>query len=340
VGRSPGTSPAADRPNFLGSIEFDPGPLHLVLNGHIDVFPVEDASSWTTPPWGGELVDGRIYGRGSADMKCGTTASIWTFLYLSQRQDLLGGRLTLTVVSEEENFGPLGTRYLFDHHLDEVLGTCCLNGEPSSPYSVRFGEKAPLWLKFTVRTKGGHGAFVHASKNAGLIALDLISELSRVPDLPFQEPAEVAAALDGATDELDRAYGAGAAKVIRQITFSLGTIRGGVKVNMIAAECEFEADYRIPNGVRSEDILERIRDIMARYPEATMEILNRGEPNWCEPNHPMMDIVRENAFAVGGIRPAKVVSPGATDARLWRLRGVPADETDALIHDADPEKSL
>jgi succinyl-diaminopimelate desuccinylase len=317
-------SPAEDRPNFLGSIDFGQGEKHLVLNGHIDVFPVEDAASWTTDPWGGELIDGRIFGRGAADMKCGTTASIWTYLYLSQRAEHLAGRLTLTVVSEEENFSPLGMRYLMDHHLDEVLGTCCLNGEPSSPYSVRFGEKAPLWLKFTIRTRGGHGAFVHVSKNAGLIALDLISELSRVPDLPFQEPAELAAALDEAAAEIDRAYGAGAAKVIRQITFSLGTIRAGVKVNMIAAECEFEADFRVPNGVRSVEILDRVNEIMKRYPEATMEILNQGEPNWCEPNHPMMEIVRENAFAVGGVRPAKVVSPGATDARLWRLRGIPA----------------
>lgn len=317
-------SPAADRPNFLGSVEFEPDERHLVLNGHMDVFPVEDAASWTTAPWGGELVDGKIYGRGVADMKCGTTASLWTYLYLSQRAQHLSGRLTLTVVSEEENFGPLGARYLMDHHLEEVLGTCCLNGEPSSPYSVRFGEKAPLWIKVTIRTKGGHGAYVHASKNAGLIALDVISELRRVPDLPFQEPAELAATLAGSSADIDRAYGPGAAEVVRQITFSLGTIHAGVKVNMIAAECEFEADFRVPNGVRSEEILARIEEIVARYPEATLEILNQGEPNWCEPNHPMMDIVRENAFVVGGMRPAKVVSLGATDARLWRQRGIPA----------------
>src|SRR3546814_15449017 len=97
------------------------------------------------------MVDGRIYGRGVADMKCGTAASIWTYLYSSRYRNNLAGSLTLTVVSEEENFGPLGTRYLMEHHADEVLGTCCLNGEPSSPHTVRFGEKAPLWIKVTIR---------------------------------------------------------------------------------------------------------------------------------------------------------------------------------------------
>jgi succinyl-diaminopimelate desuccinylase len=317
-------APAADRPNFLASMAFADGERHLVLNGHIDVFPVEDHAAWSVDPWGGDLIDGKIYGRGAADMKCGTTASIWTYLYLGQRAQHLSGRLTLTAVSEEENFSPLGMRYLMDHHLDEVLGTCCLNGEPSSPYSVRFGEKAPFWLKFTVRTKGGHGAYVHVSKNAALIALDLILELRQIAELPFQEPAEVAATLDRAAADIDRAYGAGASESIRRVTFNLGTIRAGVKVNMIAAECEFEADFRLPNGVRSQDLLARVEEVVSRYPEVTMEILNRGEPNWCEPDHRMMDIVRENAFRVGGMRPAKVVSPGATDARLWRLRGVPA----------------
>lgn len=317
-------SPAADRPNFLGTFEFAPAERHLVLNGHIDVFPVEDEGRWTVDPWGGDLIDGRIYGRGAADMKCGTTASIWTYYYLSTLAEHLAGKLTLTVVSEEENFGPLGMIHLMERHADEVMGTCCLNGEPSSPYSVRFGERAPLWLKFTVTTKGGHGAFVHTSENAALLALDIISELRRVPDLQFQEPGALAAALNESAEAVDQAYGKGAADVIRRVTFGIGTIRGGVKVNMIAAECEFEADFRLPNGVTSAEILARVDEIVSRYPQAKYKILQRSEPNWCEPDHEMMGIVQENAQLISGILPAKVVSPGATDARLWRLRGVPA----------------
>ena len=64
-------------------------------------------------------------------------------------RDHLKGRLTLRAVSDEETFGPWGARYLMEHH-PEVHGDCLLNGEPSSPLTIRFGEKGPLWLKFTV----------------------------------------------------------------------------------------------------------------------------------------------------------------------------------------------
>ena len=56
-------------------------------------------------------MDGRIYGRGACDMKCGTTASIFTFLYLRELCDEFHGRLTLSPVSDEETFGPYGARY-------------------------------------------------------------------------------------------------------------------------------------------------------------------------------------------------------------------------------------
>src|SRR6516162_1980745 len=77
-------------------------------------------------------------------------------LHLSLSPELcekLHGRLTLSAVSDEETFGPHGARYLSEHH-PEVFGDSCLSGEPSSPRTLRFGEKGALWLEFTVRTKG------------------------------------------------------------------------------------------------------------------------------------------------------------------------------------------
>ena len=117
-------------PNIVATFDAGQPGKHLVLNGHIDVFPVaDDGRGWTQDPWGGELVDGKIYGRGVADMKCGTSASIWTYFYLPRHQERLKGRLTLTAVSDEETFGPYGARYLMEHH-PEVHGDALLNGEP------------------------------------------------------------------------------------------------------------------------------------------------------------------------------------------------------------------
>ncbi|MDH3691069.1 MAG: M20/M25/M40 family metallo-hydrolase, partial [Gammaproteobacteria bacterium] len=144
--------PRQEYPNVVGSFDGHSAGKHLVLNGHIDVFPVGEHEQWTHDPWGGAVADGKIWGRGAADMKCGTTSSIFTYAYLHRLKDKLKGRLTLTAVSDEETFGPWGARYLMENN-PEVHGDCCLNGEPSSPFSIRFGEKGPLWLKFKVSTR-------------------------------------------------------------------------------------------------------------------------------------------------------------------------------------------
>ena len=88
-------APEPTMPNIVASFDGGRPGRHLALNGHIDVFPAGDGSGWTRDPWGAELIDGRIYGRGACDMKSGTTASLFTFLYLHEIRDELHGRLTL-----------------------------------------------------------------------------------------------------------------------------------------------------------------------------------------------------------------------------------------------------
>jgi succinyl-diaminopimelate desuccinylase len=310
-------------PNIVATFEAGKPGRHLALNGHIDVFPVGDGAGWTRDPWGGELADGRIYGRGACDMKCGTTASIFTFLYLRELRDELHGRLTLSAVSDEETFGPNGARYLFDNH-PEVFGDCCLNGEPSSPWTVRFGEKGPLWLEFTVHTKGAHGAYTHASKSATGIAAKLIGELEGLQDIPVPEASNLAAALDQAAPVIDRAYGAGAARIIRRVTVNPGVVQGGLKINMVAAQCSFEVDIRVPNGLDAPPILAAIDRIVACYPEVSYRQVNYNPPSWCPPDSEMAQLVRANAQEVAGIDPTPVISLGGTDARLWRYKDVPA----------------
>ncbi len=309
-------------PNIVATFAGGKPGRHLALNGHIDVFPV-DSTGWTQDPWGGALVDGRIYGRGACDMKCGTTASIFTFLYLHELREELHGRLTLSAVSDEETFGPWGARYLFEHH-PEVIGDCCLNGEPSSPWTVRFGEKGPLWLEFTVRTAGAHGAYTHLSPSATAIASRIIGELQRLEDIPAPEASNLAAALDQAADVIEKAYGPGASKIIRRVTVNPGVVRGGLKVNMVAAECTFEMDIRVPNGLDAPQILGEIDKIMQRYPDATYRQIAYNPPSWCPPDAEMAQLVRANAQAVSGIDPTPVISLGGTDARLWRYQDLPS----------------
>jgi len=310
-------------PNLVASRNFDAGSKHLVLNGHIDVFPVENAGQWKHEPWSGDLADGAVHGRGVADMKTGTCASLFTYMYLSRIGGDLKGQLTLAVVSEEETFGPNGAKHLFDVCPDEVTGTACLNGEPSSRHTVRFGERGAVWLRFRITTRGGHGAYPHLSPNAIELAYPLIKDLREFTKHPYTEPAELAAALDESAPAVDAANGPGSSRIARSITMNVGTIGGGPKVNMIASRCEFEVDFRLANGVTRQELIAWI-DALREKHSFEYEVLMVNDPNWLEPNSELAQIVRRNAAAVTGVEPANVIGLGNTDARLWRYRGVPA----------------
>ena len=316
-------APQETMPNVVGSFEGGAKGRHLVLNGHIDCFPVGEGKGWTQDPWGGAIVDGKLYGRGVADLKTGTTASIMTYRLLHRIKERLKGRLTLTCVSDEETFGPWGARYLMEHH-PEVHGDCLLNGEPGSPYSIRFGEKGPLWLEFTVRTPGAHGAYTHYSKSATKLALQLASELEAVTAIEPNISDNVRAALEHGRATMDKAMGAGAADTVSQVTLNIGTIRGGLKVNMVPGECVFEADIRLPVGVEMCQVLEVVARVLADFPEATMREMQFSPPSWCDPNGEMVEILQRNVAALKGFTPVPIVSLGGTDARLWRYRNVPA----------------
>jgi succinyl-diaminopimelate desuccinylase len=237
-------APNEAMPNIVAAFDGGAPGRHLVLNGHIDVFAVEDESRWTHGAWSAALVDGKIYGRGAADMKAGTTASIFTYRYLHRVRDQLRGRLTLTAVSDEETFGPWGARHLMEHH-PEVHGDCCLSGEPSSPHTLRFGEKGLLWLGFTVTTRGSHGAYPHASDSASKIAARLVADLESLTKLPVDAPPEVTAALTAARAELDLAQGQGAADIVPKVTVNIGRVQAGIKVNMTPSRAELEVDVRL-----------------------------------------------------------------------------------------------
>ena len=319
-------SPQKTMPNIVGSINGSKPGRHLVLNGHIDVFPVSDNYSeegWITPPWSGEIIEDKIYGRGSTDMKCGTSASIWTYIILNKFKTKFSGKLTLTCVSDEETFGPWGSRWLIDNE-PEVLGDCCLNGEPSSPFTIRYGEKGLLWLTFKVQTDGSHGAYTHLSKSATLVATDLIQELKSLEALDVEVPHELRKAQEKSATAFDQGMGVGAANIAPKLTLNIGTISGGLKNNMVPSECSFEADIRLPVGCNLDKIFNSIDEITKKFPEASMEQNMLNPPSHCNPDGDMMQILKSNVQDLRGFQPEPVVSLGGTDARLWRYKNIPA----------------
>jgi succinyl-diaminopimelate desuccinylase len=321
-------APKQDNPNLVASAAAPSPSRHLVLNGHIDVFPIGDRARWSRDPLGGEIADGRVWGRGTVDMKAGTTASIFTYLYLSRLIRKTAGRVTLTVVSDEETGGRWGAEYLTEHMASEVLGDCVLNAEPSSPHTLRFGEKCMFWLTIKVRTPGGHGAYPHMSASATRIAARIIEALAEVetmtPDLP--QHVRTLLARPDIIAAYDRGLGKGAAGVAQRVTLNIGTLAGGVKVNMLPGECDIGVDIRLPPGITCEQMRTTVERIAARFPEASIELPPRSpvDPTLSDPAHPMVGILQDTVEQLAGYRPAPVISLGGTDCRFWRRAGVPA----------------
>ena len=319
-------APQEAMPNIVATFEgATPGP-HLVLNGHIDVFPVGDPSRWSRDPLSGDLVDECVFGRGSVDMKCGTTASIFAFAYLHSIRDRLKGRVTLTVVSDEETGGRWGSGYLVRHH-PEVLGDCVLNGEPSSRYTVRFGEKGIFWLRFCVKTPGAHAAYPHLSASATKIAARLVLELEKLEDLRPETPPWLAQTLADpqVREAMERGLGRGAVETAGRVCVNIGVLRGGVKVNMLPGDCVVEADFRLPVGLSRARVLDEVRAIVRRFPEVSFdEPPDTIDATASDPGHPMLRIIQDNAESFSGVRPVPVVTLGGTDCRFWRAHGVPA----------------
>lgn len=314
--------PDSEKPNIVSTLDTEKPGRHLILNGHIDVFPVGNPEGWSHKPWGGELVDGKIYGRGACDMKTGTTASIYTYAVLNELVDEIKGKLTLTAVSDEETGGRLGAGWLVEN-IPETMGDCVINGEPSSPYTIRFGEKGILWLHVTVRSKGGHGAYPHLSPNPIKIAAKLITELETLNETPVDYPPNLLNAINEGRAEAEKALGTGGADVMSRLSVNIGSITGGVKINVIPRECSFEVDLRLPPGLSREQVLPRVEAILEKYPGASYEEMRYDGPLWSPPDYEMIETMRANSRLLG-VDPKPIISLGGSDLKFWRSHKIPS----------------
>jgi len=307
--------------NVLAAIDNGPGP-HLILNGHLDTFPVGDASRWTRDPFGGEVADGRIYGRGVADMKAGLAASLAAFCLLGERRDAWRGRLSLAAVCDEETMGPWGAVYLVEGP-PRLRGDAVLIGEPSTPRTVRFGERGMVWVRLVARGEGAHGAYPHQGWNAIAAVAEALGDLRALEAQDWPVPPEVLARIAEARAATDALLGPGATDTLSAVTVNPGLIRGGTKVNLVADACEAEVDIRLPPGATTAAILRHVGRVVRRHRGMRYEVLHLSEPNWTAPEHPWLQTLRAVVAEVRGEAPFLNLSSPGTDARVFRRAGMP-----------------
>jgi len=169
---------APGRPNVLAWVgEKGPGRRCLLLEGHTDVVTEGDPNDWTRPPFAAEMSDGRIYGRGAADMKSGLAAAMVALAAFKRAGVTPKGKLVVGALVDEED-GMLGVRHLVKTTAGRELDAAVICEPEENELCLE--QRGVVWARFRARGKMAHGAMPEAGVNP-LTALGAI--LRQVPAL-------------------------------------------------------------------------------------------------------------------------------------------------------------
>jgi len=152
------------RPNQVGVVKGSGGGRSLALNAHIDTVPAGDASEWTHDPFGGDIADGMLWGRGAMDPKGGVAANLFAARILHDLGIRLKGDLFLEAVIDEETGGP-GTKETIARGYRPDFALVVDAGEPIT--NIITTEGGLEWLRLTVTGVAGHSAMRYLSVHAG-----------------------------------------------------------------------------------------------------------------------------------------------------------------------------
>lgn len=203
------------RPNLIFS-SHDGEKGDLVIHGHMDTVPIGDPESWSYDPFTSEVVDGKLYGRGSCDMKGPVAALAETLILYTEEKH--NKPLVMLATSDEESGCSGAEAVAASGKLDGVkYGVCA---EPTS-LGILVGEKGLFWSRIVAKGKSAHGSRPGEGLNAITACMDAIKILMDEP-YPYTE------------DEL-----------LGNPTMNLGMITGGIKINVVPARCEARLDMRI-----------------------------------------------------------------------------------------------
>jgi succinyl-diaminopimelate desuccinylase len=268
----------------------------LAWNGHLDTVPAGDPSSWSSDPFEGAVVDGRLVGRGACDMK-GPIASALAAVAAFRRAGLsLAGTLDLHLVADEELAGTHGTRVLRDQGLLDQ--DAAIVGEPSE-MEIALAERGGAWVTAVAYGKAAHGSQPHLGVNAILTMSRFLLRLEEA--LP------------------DRVH-----PLVGAPTVNVALVTGGSAPNVVPDRCEVEIDRRIVPGEEDPDeVLAPFRklvdDLVAERDDTRIEISLK---EWTEAAETTGDsaiasVVRDAIAAESGSPPPFVGFTGITDARFY-----------------------
>ena len=271
----------------------------LCYCSHYDVVPAGDPTLWQHHPYGAAIVNGVLHGRGSADAKGPMAAALEAVEILRAAGFRPAGSLQLALVADEETMGFKGAGFLVEDGI--VKPDIAIVGEPTSLRVVR-AQRGACWIRIITRGVAGHGSAPERGVNAVLHMAEIVLHLEETLPVISHD-------------------------VLGGPSISVGTIRGGEKVNVIPASCIAEIDRRTVPGESVESVLQGLETAIARARErfpsldARVELAFFGEPFEMPEG---ARVVREGVSAVAEVTrrdPDVVGFRGASDARFMAATG-------------------
>ena len=311
---------SADITNIVARIKGHAPGRRVVFNGHLDTYPVGDRASWSVNP-DGETSNGRLYGRGAADMKGGIAALMAAMSALAEQRAHWAGEVVLTLAGDEESMGPLGTKHLLDQ-VPHASGDATIIGDAGSPMVLRFGEKGFIWIEITAEGKAAHGAHVHLGVNAMDRLREALDRVTALRGLAVAMPEPVREAIARAKSISEPLCGAGEADVLSAITVNIGIVTGGVSPNLVPSSARAAIDIRLPVGVTADAVLATLRQRLD-LPGIAWRVLRCFEPNHTNPGDEIVARCAQAATEILGKAPAINMRVGGSDARWFRMAGIP-----------------
>ena len=270
------------------------------FNGHTDVVSVGDEDDWSADPFGAEIRDGWLYGRGATDMKSGVAAFVAAAVDAAQNLPP-DAAILITITGDEEGEAQDGTRAILDWMQDQGEAmSVCLVGEPTCPENlgdmIKIGRRGSMTAYFTATGIQGHSAYPHRAKNP-------LPAMARLMDrLAFHT-------LDNGTEHFDPS------------TLAVTTIdTGNPANNVIPAQCKATVNIRFNDAHSSTSLTEWLTTETRAVAEDTgIDIAFRtqvsGESFLTSPGA-FSDLVAKAVAAETGVTPELSTSGGTSDARF------------------------
>ncbi len=347
--------PKPGRASFIARLQgTDPNAKALCLMGHTDVVPVS-ADGWHNDPFGGELIDGEVWGRGAVDMLNLTSSMAVAFKHICDQPTPPVGDVMFFAVADEEAGGVHGAEYILDHHWEDAKADYVLTeygglqskNETGLYVLINNSEKGVNWRNIKVKGTPGHGSRPYKADNALIKAAEVVRRIhayapaaqidkqwnDRVDSLQVSEelrkrlkdPISIS---DGLAEmEL------GEAKLLHacsHTTLSPNVAHGGTKANVIPDSVTLQVDIRVMPGETVADIETHLQNALGDlYDEVEMS-------NVVDPQLIVGDELASASSTAGGLWqavsaavqravPEAKVFPGlvtgGTDARFYRKRG-------------------